>query len=154
MKFGFREIKRQILSLSKEITMAFLIYLLIQGALISIFGVYPSYRVVVSGSMEPVYYRGDVVFIKSVDPSTLQVGDIIVFENPRDDTPIVHRISEIIEENRLYFVTKGDNNFSEDNYYPSYPGIPQEHVIGEVAFHIPKVGGITLFLRDLLRGIF
>jgi signal peptidase len=132
-----------------DVGIAVVIFLLIQGALYAVLGVFPPYRAISSGSMEPVYYEGDVVVIKKVDPSELKVGDIIVFEAVGGGIPIVHRIEEIIEEDdALYFVTKGDNNPFQDTYYS--PGVPGPKVIGTPVLKIPKVGWISIWFRRLL----
>ncbi len=133
-----------------DIALALCIFLLIQGVLYAVFGVFPAYRVVSSGSMEPTYYEGDVVFIKKVDPFTLQVGDIIVFEPKGGGIPIVHRIEEIIqEEGVLYFVTKGDNNPFTDSYYMPLKGVPESRVIGKPVLKVPKIGLISVYFRRL-----
>jgi signal peptidase len=49
-----------------------------------------------SGSMEPAFYRGDLLFLTlSDDP--FRVGDIVVFKIPGRDIPIVHRIIKVHE---------------------------------------------------------
>ena len=70
--------------------------------------------IVLSGSMETEIYVGDLVIIKEVDASTLQINDIIAF---RDSENLVttHRIIDIVNtQNGLYFETKGDNNNTKD----------------------------------------
>jgi signal peptidase len=141
-------------SLRKElldVALALCIFLVIQGALYGVLGVFPPYRVVNSGSMMPTYFEGDVVFIKKADPHELEVGDIIVFKSKRGGTPIVHRIEEIVEESgTLYFVTKGDNNPFTDSYYAPLEGVPESKVIGTPVWKIPKIGLISVYLRRLL----
>ena len=144
-----KHILHEIWSVIKEIFVAFLLFVAIQAVLYIVLGVYPAYRVVVSGSMEPVFHRGDVVFIKRMDPQDLKEGDILVFKNPYDDTPIVHRIIEItMLDGKPYFTTKGDNNFSPDSYYPP-PGIPGEGIVGKVILRIPKVGLVALWFKEI-----
>lgn len=46
--------------------------------------------VVLSGSMEPGMYRGDILLLNK--PQTLHVGDIIVYNTGARAIPIVHRI--------------------------------------------------------------
>ncbi len=134
-----------------DIVIALSIFLLIQAVLYCILGVFPPYRVVSSGSMEPTYDVGDVVFIKKVDPHELDVGDIIVFEPREGGTPIVHRIVVIVEEdNLLYFETRGDNNAFSDSYYYPLKGVPEDRVIGTPVLKIPKVGLIPVYFRRLL----
>ena len=46
--------------------------------------------VVLSGSMEPAYYRGDILFLSYYsDPIT--PGDVVVFKLKEQEIPIVHR---------------------------------------------------------------
>ncbi|MBU6996250.1 MAG: signal peptidase I [Theionarchaea archaeon] len=134
-----------------DIAIALCIFLVIQGALYGVLGVFPPYRVVSSGSMEPTYYEGDIVFIKQIDPHKLQVGDIIVFRPKGGGIPIVHRVTEIVEESQvLYFVTQGDHNAFPDSFYRPLPGVPESEVIGTPVLKIPKVGYVSVFFRRLL----
>lgn len=61
--------------------------------------------VVLSGSMEPLFYRGDILFLRlphshattvpdnpGVSAAPLQVGDITVYKLAGKDIPIVHRV--------------------------------------------------------------
>ncbi|MGD2246968.1 MAG: signal peptidase I [Candidatus Methanofastidiosia archaeon] len=145
MSVSSDDVKKNVL----DVAFALCVFLLIQGILYGVLGVFPAYRVVNSGSMEPVFYEGDVVFIKKVDASTLEVGDIIVFKARRGKTPIVHRIVEVIEENgNKYFVTQGDSNAFTDSYYD--PGVPGDRIIGTPVFTIPRIGLISVYLRRLI----
>jgi hypothetical protein len=49
-----------------------------------------------SGSMEPAFYRGDLLFLY-LDDSPLQLGDIVVYKLEGRDIPIVHRIISVHE---------------------------------------------------------
>jgi signal peptidase I len=95
-----------------------------------------------SGSMEPTLYRGDLVIVRAVDPETLEVGDIIIFEVPSYDVPIVHRIIEIEQDNgELNFTTKGDNNPIADNW-----SISASNIIAKVIGTVRYLGFIALFV--------
>ena len=134
-----------------DLGIALLIFLLIQGALFVVLGVFPPYRVISSSSMEPVYFEGDVIFIKEINPHDIEVGDIIVFEARGNGIPIVHRVIDIVrEQGVLYFVTKGDSNSFQDTYYNPLKGVPESRVIGTPIFRVPKVGWISIWLRKLL----
>ncbi len=138
-----------------DIGIAVAIFLLIQGIAYAYLEVFPPYRVVSSGSMEPTYKQGDVVFIKKVDPHTLDVGDVIVFKARESEIPIIHRVINIVEEgNTLYFVTKGDNNCFQDTYYHPLPGVPESEVVGTAVLKIPKVGWLSILFRRLLWRLF
>ena len=43
-----------------------------------------------SGSMEPSYYRGDILFL--IKKETIEPGDIIVYQIKNEVIPIVHRV--------------------------------------------------------------
>ncbi|MEN4018165.1 MAG: signal peptidase I [Methanobacterium sp.] len=108
-------------------------------------------NVVVSGSMEPVLYRGDIVIIDN-NPRTAQVGDIIVYKAAWFPQPVIHRIIYIGEtpEGDTFFVTKGDNNPSPDPVavYPDQI-ISKVVSINDAPLIIPKIGYVTLWIRGL-----
>lgn len=93
---------------------------------------------VMSGSMEPVYPTGSLLYVKSVDPKELKVGDSITFMLD-EDTVATHRIIEIIPDEEdssvIRFRTQGDANDSPD-------GTPVhcKNVIGKPMFAIPYLG--------------
>ena len=116
-------------------------------------------NVVVSGSMEPVFYRGDIVAVQKADflgihefnPDDVQVGDIVVYDAQWFDQPVIHRIINITEINgTTMYVIKGDNNDQADPYYVTSDQI-QERVLtwGDTPVVIPFIGHISLFLRGL-----
>jgi signal peptidase len=100
-----------------------------------------------SGSMEPVFYRGDLVVVRAVDPSSLVVGDIVIYNSSSipshsGGVPIVHRIIEINNVGgELRFITMGDNNPVPDSHYRTADDIFAK-VIGSVRY----LGFITLIL--------
>ena len=47
-----------------------------------------------SGSMEPAFYRGDILFLTNPSNTRYEIGDITVYKIPGQDIPIVHRILE------------------------------------------------------------
>jgi len=49
-----------------------------------------------SGSMEPAFYRGDLLFLYMPD-SPIRVGEIVVFKLDGRDIPIVHRVVKVHE---------------------------------------------------------
>lgn len=54
--------------------------------------------VVLSGSMEPAFKRGDLLFLTLPPSSPLRVGDITVYNVPGASIPIVHRVIEVHDE--------------------------------------------------------
>lgn len=47
-----------------------------------------------SGSMEPAFYRGDLLFLTNPPLERYHTGDITVYKIPGADIPIVHRVME------------------------------------------------------------
>jgi len=109
-------------------------------------------NVVVSGSMEPVMYRGDIVIVDQ-NPSSVQVGDIVVYHATWFNEPVIHRVKQIYKtaDGNTYLITKGDNNQAADPYPVKYP----DQVISKVVsingqpIIIPRIGYITLWIRGL-----
>ncbi|KDQ56842.1 hypothetical protein JAAARDRAFT_36310 [Jaapia argillacea MUCL 33604] len=50
--------------------------------------------VVLSGSMEPAFYRGDLLFLTNPANVPYHTGDITVYKVPGGQIPIVHRVLE------------------------------------------------------------
>lgn len=106
-----------------------------------------SYRpvAVMSGSMQPLFYRGDVVLVKKINEENvknLKIYDIIEYK--LDSRVVLHRIIKIEEENgELYFTTKGDNNELEDT-----KRVTKDQVIGTIEGTIKYIGYPSVLLYD------
>lgn len=104
----------------------------INGKDFSILG-YKAY-IVNTNSMEPTIEVGDIVIIKKVKAEKLNQGDVITFT--REGEVITHRITKIeTEEKSTQYVTKGDNNNTEDTLKIKY-----EDIIGKEILTIPQLG--------------
>ena len=87
---------------------------------------------VLSGSMEPEIPVGSVIYVEKVDPSEVDVDDVIAFYD--GESVIAHRV--VTNRTSLgEFVTKGDANDVED-----FDPIPYDALIGRVALHLPLLG--------------
>ncbi|WP_297459872.1 signal peptidase I [Thermococcus sp.] len=118
--------------------------------------------IVVSGSMEPVFYRGDVVLLKGITEDNIDdihVNDVIVYKRPGYRYPIIHRVREIREVNlggkrEKCFLTWGDNNWAPDPPYPTpygmVPCVPAYAVEDKALLVFPKIGLIPLEIREAL----
>jgi signal peptidase len=53
--------------------------------------------VVLSGSMEPAFQRGDILFLTNHD-DPIRTGEIVVFKIKDRDIPIVHRVMKVHEK--------------------------------------------------------
>jgi len=107
--------------------------------------------VVLSGSMEPAYYRGDILFLELTDNPLITVGDVVVYKLDERNIPIVHRIISVHQEkDEYYMLTKGDNNRVNDRglYAQGQMWIQRKDLMGRVWFYIPYVGIITIWLND------
>ncbi|WP_407454251.1 signal peptidase I [Methanobrevibacter sp.] len=116
-------------------------------------------NVVVSGSMEPAFYRGDIVMVQKADflgihefdPNDVQVGDVVVYDAKWFDQPVIHRIIDIDDINgTTMYKIKGDNNNAPDPYYVTSSQIKEKVVTwGDNLVVIPKIGYLSLWLRGL-----
>lgn len=52
--------------------------------------------VVLSGSMEPAFYRGDLLLLTNDLEDPVRVGDITVFKVEGREIPIVHRVIKVL----------------------------------------------------------
>ena len=53
--------------------------------------------VVLSGSMEPGFYRGDILFL-NMGKAPIRAGEVVVFSLDGRDIPIVHRVIKVHEK--------------------------------------------------------
>lgn len=97
---------------------------------------------VISGSMEPVYSVGDLLYVKEVNPNNIKVGDPITFILNEDLVVATHRVVRIDAENQRFY-TKGDANEIEDSEPVHF-----NNVIGVPQFSIPKLGYVSDFVQN------
>ena len=104
---------------------------------------------IMSGSMEPEFRKGDVVFSSGVDAENIEVGDVIVYDpselwEDAPGSPVAHRVIEKkMMSNIWYFLTKGDANSWIDDAL-----IPEDRILGKVWGHVPYLGWIVVFLIE------
>ena len=101
---------------------------------------------VLSGSMEPTYHTGSVIYVKEVDHTTLQAGDVITFAIS-EDMVATHRIVGVVPDDEdpsvLRYRTKGDANDSEDGTLVHY-----KNIVGKPVFTIPYLGYIASYIQS------
>ena len=101
---------------------------------------------VLSGSMEPTYHTGSLIYVKDVDPFELEAGDVITFMLD-EDTVATHRVVEVVPDEEdastVRFRTKGDANNAEDGSLVHY-----KNVLGSPVFTIPKLGYFANFIQN------
>jgi len=107
--------------------------------------------VVLSGSMEPGFQRGDILFLTMFDDAFVP-GDVVVFQIEGRDIPIVHRTMNVHEkaDGTVSLLTKGDNNQVDDRglYAHRQLFIGRKEVMGRAQGFLPYVGMITIWLND------
>lgn len=100
---------------------------------------------IATGSMEPIYYRGDAVIYEKVKPKDIIEGDILVYTTTGGI--ITHRVIRIENRNgQRIFYTKGDNNLTNDNIE-----ISENNVRGRVKYIVKYLGYPTILLNDYLE---
>ena len=97
---------------------------------------------VVSGSMEPTYSVGDLLYVQTVDPDSVKVGDVITFVLNEDLVVATHRVVEVDAENR-HFYTKGDANDTADAAPVHF-----NNLIGVPVFSIPLLGYVSNYIQN------
>jgi len=102
--------------------------------------------VVLSGSMEPTYHVGSLIYVKSVDYKELKVGDPITYMISQD-TVVTHRIVEVLvdeeDPNTIRYFTQGDANAVADGSSVHY-----KNIIGKPVFSIPYLGYVSNYIQN------
>ena len=96
---------------------------------------------VISGSMEPAVSVGSLVYVRQVQPETVQKDDIIAFYGTVDSGAVIlHRVVE----NRTVdgsFLTKGDANAQ-----PDLSPVRYDRVLGKAERTVPHLGRLAMLL--------
>ncbi len=101
---------------------------------------------VLSGSMEPNYHTGSLIYVKSVDYTQLKAGDVITFMLD-EETVATHRIVGVVPDEQdssvLRYRTKGDANDAEDGKLVHY-----KNIIGTPVYTIPYLGYVANTIQN------
>ncbi|KAJ5514150.1 Signal peptidase I [Penicillium fimorum] len=125
--------------------------------------------VVLSGSMEPAFQRGDLLFLWNRN-TRAEIGEVLVYNVRGKDIPIVHRVVRTFPQvegranarkvkevtvdttpNTHMLLTKGDNNLADDTelYAQDQDYLDRaEDIVGSVRGYIPMVGYVTIMLSE------
>ena len=101
--------------------------------------------IVLSGSMEPEFNTGSIVFVKPVEPETIVPGEIVTFSGFAGSKQLMtHRVMDIEndEDYGLLFITKGDANEHNDP-----DPVPAKNIKGTVSGHVPLLGYLMSFVQ-------
>ena len=101
---------------------------------------------VLSGSMEPTYSPGDLIYVRSIDTENVarevEPGMPLTFVLNEDLVVATHRVVEIdLEKQHIY--TKGDANDTTDAVPVRF-----ENVIGTPVFSIPWLGYVSSYIQS------
>ncbi|XP_031377981.1 signal peptidase complex catalytic subunit SEC11C-like isoform X2 [Punica granatum] len=128
--------------------------LIIWKALICITGCESPVIVVVSGSMEPGFKRGDILFLH-MNEDPIRAGDIVVFNIKGKTIPVVHRVIQVHEQQNnkeIYVLTKGDINKKDDRLGGIYGSgqlwLQRQHIMGRAIGFLPYEGWVTIVLTE------
>ncbi|OUP25175.1 signal peptidase I [Gemmiger sp. An194] len=95
---------------------------------------------VLSGSMEPTIPVGSLVYVKPVEASELEAGDVCTYYLSDGETFVTHRVMSI-DPDAQTLVTQGDANESPDG------DIQFSQVYGRADFHLPYLGIVIQNIR-------
>ena len=104
--------------------------------------------IVLSDSMSKTDFNaGDLVLVKEVDPSTLQVGDIIAYTSQNSGNfgeTVTHKIRALTtnENGEPGFITYGTTTDTDDETVVTYP-----FVLGKYTGRLAGVGKFFMFLK-------
>ena len=110
---------------------------------VRLFGLEP--YTVLSGSMEPEYHVGSLIYVKKASVNELNINDPVTY-TVGNGTVVTHRIIDIIvdedDPTNVQYKTKGDANDTEDG-----DPVPFSKVIGKPVFDVPLLGYVAVFVR-------
>lgn len=104
--------------------------------------------IVLSDSMSATdFSAGDLVIVKEVDPTTLEVGDIISYQSQNTENygaTVTHKIrAKVTDENgNPGFITYGTTTGTDDETIVTFP-----FILGKYQTSVPKVGTFFQFLK-------
>merc|ERR1711918_141776 len=142
-----RMLAHQVLNLAMIVCSALMIW----KSLMVVTGSESPVVVVLSGSMEPAFHRGDILFLH-MGSAPFRTGDIVVFKVADREIPIVHRVLKVHEKSKdeTNILTKGDNNSVDDRglYAANQSWLNKEHIIGRAKGFLPYIGMVTIIMND------
>ena len=124
-----KSVGERILSIVTTVLVALIVIaaVLLMGARVVGLQVYT----IVSGSMEPTYYAGDLIYVKKVAAEEIKVGE-----------PVTFILNEDLVENQRFY-TKGDNNQIAD-----INPVHFKNLIGKPVLRIPYLGYLSKWVQS------
>ena len=108
---------------------------------------YKAYIVNTDSMSATDFNAGDLIFVKEVDPTTIQVGDIITFISQNDESfgqTVTHKVRKLTRDpnGNPGFVTYGTTTNTDDATVVTFP-----YILGKYESHLPYVGTFFQFLK-------
>lgn len=102
---------------------------------------------VLSGSMEPVYHTGALIYVKEIeDTRSIPDGTVITYM-ASEDTIVTHRIVAAVPDEQdpslIRYRTKGDANDVEDGALVHY-----KNILGTPVFTVPALGYLANYIQN------
>ena len=144
---------RRIWSVITTIVVILIVFLAIALVGVRVFGLTP--YTVLSGSMEPTYHVGSLIYVKEVEPSEVEVGDPITFVVNEDLLVATHRVVEIdVQTSRQQtIVDENGETMVDAEGNPIYEEVP----LDEPAYYFTTKGdandavdGAQVYYKNLL----
>lgn len=111
---------------------------------VRLFGLTP--YCVLSGSMEPQYPVGSLIYVKNAEPSDIKVGDAITFVLNENSVVATHQVYAIDWENEFFYTQGIANVDSEGNIEPDANPVYFGNLIGVPVFTVPALGYIAHYV--------
>lgn len=111
----------------------------------SLFGYMP--YVVLSGSMEPVYPVGSLIYVAPVDANSLKPGDAITFD--RNDAVVTHQVYEVNADSKTVMTQGVTNVDSDGSIMHDVEPVSFSQVLGTPVFCIPYLGYVNVFCTTM-----
>ena len=144
---------RRIWSVITTIVVILIVFLAIALVGVRVVGLTP--YTVLSGSMEPTYHVGSLIYVKEVEPSEVEVGDPITFVVNEDLLVATHRVVEIdVQTSRQQAIVDENGEAMVDaEGNPIYEEVP----LDEPAYYFTTKGdandavdGAQVYYKNLL----
>ncbi len=138
-------VARRVVNIITNIFIAVAVVLVVVFCAPRLFGLQP--YAVLSGSMEPEYPVGSLLYVHAADPATIEVGDAVTFT--RGGTTVTHEACAIDFENQTIETQGIANRNSDGSVMRDAEPVPFSQVIGVPVVCIPFLGYVNVFCTTM-----
>lgn len=132
---------RQLVSAVSTLLVTVMVALAVLLVGVRVVGITP--YTVLSGSMEPTYHVGSLIYVRKISAEDIGVGTPLTFTVSGGSMVATHRVHELTEiDGETCYITKGDANDMPD------PPVRYANVIGTPVFSIPLLGYFSTWLQS------